>query len=206
MNDYLIPPALQSVTGEEKVDFSVLAQRVQLLKKTVFNITFGLVIFFIVATIFRIFLGPVLDGGELHYSENGIQRTATADNMGRLIIPGIVLAVFMIVAVVTVSKSVYQLFQNGGYFVGTEKRLINYRKGYIKIYDWEQFTGSMDVNISTGDIMMVLRSGKVVSRKNGDDQFVNDLLYISGVDNVLDLERKCRIRIQENDPEAVVQA
>jgi len=39
-----------------------------------------------------------------------------------------------------------------------------------------------------------------VNKKNSSAQFVPDIVYISGVPNVLEIEKICRKRIKENDP------
>jgi hypothetical protein len=58
--------------------------------------------------------------------------------------------------------------------------------------------------MTLGDIEFQLRTGKMESRKNSPDKFVPDIINISGVDNVLEIEKYCRIRIKENDPTSVV--
>lgn len=96
----------------------------------------------------------------------------------------------------------YSIFAEGGYFVGTPTRLVSYRNGKFKSYDWEQFTGTIEVNgnIQNGNITFTMRTGEMVSRKNGPDQYVPDTTYIAGVENVFEVERLCRQRIRENDP------
>jgi hypothetical protein len=36
--------------------------------------------------------------------------------------------------------------KKGGYFVGTQVRLIHYQKGIIRSIDWEQFSGDIEVS------------------------------------------------------------
>ena len=38
------------------------------------------------------------------------------------------------------------------------------------------------------------------SRNKGADRFVPDIIYISGIKNVFEIEKKIRKRIKENDP------
>jgi hypothetical protein len=40
----------------------------------------------------------------------------------------------------------------------------------------------------------------MVSRKNGPDRYVPDVIYISDVPYVFEIEKICRKRIKENDP------
>ena len=96
------------------------------------------------------------------------------------------------------------MFRKGGYFVGTPLRLIHYRKGSIKSMDWEQFTGNMEISAKTrtqtGSISLQMRTGRMVSRKNGPDRYVPDVIYLSEVPYAQEIERICRRRIKENDP------
>jgi hypothetical protein len=99
------------------------------------------------------------------------------------------------------------LFRKGGYFVGTQTRLISLQKGKYRSVDWEQFSGDIEVtgNDQKGNIKLGLRTGKMVSSKNGPERYVPDELYISGIPNVFEIEQVCRKRIKENDPTPSVQ-
>jgi len=94
------------------------------------------------------------------------------------------------------------LFKKGGYFVGTPTRLVHFSNGTIRSIDWEQFSGDIEVggNEEKGNISLGLRTGKMVSQKNGPDRYVPDTIYISGIPEAFRIEQLCRIRIKENDP------
>jgi hypothetical protein len=62
----------------------------------------------------------------------------------------------------------------------------------------------MEINKSKGNIALTLRSGKIIRRKDGPDEYVGDVVYLSGVDHVLEIEKICRTRIKENDPTPAV--
>jgi hypothetical protein len=40
----------------------------------------------------------------------------------------------------------------------------------------------------------------MVSRKNGPDEYVPDVIYMLEIPNVFEVEQICRRRIKENDP------
>lgn len=42
------------------------------------------------------------------------------------------------------------------------------------------------------------------NKSKGTDKFVPNIVYFSGVKNVFDIEKKCRIRIKENNPIAAI--
>jgi hypothetical protein len=100
------------------------------------------------------------------------------------------------------SGGIYLMFKKGGYFVGTPTRFISFQKGKYRSVDWEQFSGDIQVtgDDQKGHITLGMRTGKMVSSKNGPDRYVPDELYISGIPDVFEIEQICRKRIKENDP------
>lgn len=58
--------------------------------------------------------------------------------------------------------------------------------------------------MTQGDIEFQLRKGKIENRKNGSDKFVSNIICISGINDVFEIEKSCRIRIKENDPTSVI--
>ena len=195
-----LPPDLKSVIGTEKIDFSILAKRKQPLKKSLGLIGFGIIWSAFISIFVIAFLGPLFKGEEVHFKVNDEPTTASWDNFEPMLVPSLIIGLFVVVGIAILSGGIYSLFQKGGYFVGTEHRLIHYLKGNIATYDWEQFSGNMEMNSKKEDLSMELRTGEMVSRKNKPDEYVPDILYISGVPNILEIERICRNRIKENDP------
>lgn len=204
--DYSIslPPDLQSVIGTEKVDFSVIAKRNQPLAKSLSIIAFGTVWTSFTSIFVIAFLGPLFKGNEAHFKVNGVPTTGSWDNFQPMLVPTLIIGTFVLVGIGMLSWGFYSIFQKGGYFIGTPNRFIRYHKGNINSYDWEQFSGNMEINNKKGDISMQLRTGKMVSRKNSSDEFVPDIIYISGVADILEIEKICRKRIKENDPTPAV--
>ncbi|MDR2861531.1 MAG: hypothetical protein LBV07_03160 [Syntrophobacterales bacterium] len=195
-----LPPELQSVIGAEKIDFSVLAKRNKPANQSIYIIFFGLV-WTAFTSIFVIgFFGPLFKRGEVHFKVNGVPTTGSWENLEPMIFPALLIGVFVLVGIGILSWGLYSFFQKGGYFVGTASRLLSYHKGKIYSFDWEQFTGNMEINKKKGDISLQLRYGKMVSRKNSPDKFVPDIVYISGTPDILEIEKICRKRIKENDP------
>ena len=195
-----LPTELESVIGKEKIEFSVFAKRYQPVGSSLGIIFFG-AFWTAFTSIFVIaFFGPLFKGGETHFETNGVPTTASWENFGPMLVPSLIIGLFVLVGIGVLLWGFYSLFKKGGYFVGTATRLLHYRKGNISTYDWEQFTGNMKMNNKKGNISLELRSGKMVSRKNRSDEFVPEVINISGVPNVLEIEKICRKRIKENDP------
>lgn len=105
-----------------------------------------------------------------------------------------------------VAVGIYMMRKKGGYFVGTQTRLIHYRKGTIRSIDWEQFSGDIEVsgNDEKGNISLQMRSGKMVSRNKGSSKYVPNVVYMTRIPNPFEVERICRKRIKENDPTPAV--
>lgn len=199
-----LPTDLKSVIGTEKIDFSILAKRKEPLNKSLGIIAFGIIWSAFISIFVIAFLGPLFKGEEVHFKVNDEPTTASWDNFEPMLVPSLIIGLFVVVGIAILISGFYSLFQKGGYFVGTTNRLIHYRKGTITTYDWEQFSGNMEINSKKEDLSMELRTGKMVSRKNESDKYVPNVLYISSVANILEIEKICRNRIKENDPTPAV--
>lgn len=195
-----LPSDLKSVIGTEKIDFSILAKRKEPLNKSLGIIAFGIIWSAFISIFVIAFLGPLFKGEEVHFKVNDEPTTGSWENFEPMLLPTLLIGLFVVVGIVILISGFYSFFQKGGLFVGTENRLIHYRKVTIKAYDWEQFSGNMEINSKKEDLSMELRTGKMVRKKDKSNEYVPDILYISGVTNVLEIEKICRNRIKENDP------
>jgi hypothetical protein len=195
-----LPADLKSIIGTAEIDFSILSKRNQPLGKSYGIIGFGTIWTAFVSIFVIAFLGPLFKGEEVHFKVNDEPTTGSWENFEPMLVPSLLIGLFVIVGIALLIGGFYSLFQKGGYFVGTPNRLIHYRNGTIKTYDWEQFSGNIEVNSKKEDISLELRTGKMVSRDDKPDKYVPTILYISGVPNVLEIEKICSKRIKENDP------
>jgi hypothetical protein len=199
-NSRFLPIELESVIGNEKNEFSVFAKRYQPVGKSLGALFFG-VFWLAITSIFVVaFFGPLFKGEEVHFGTNGTPTTGSLENFEPLMVPALIIGVFVLIGIGMLIAGIYSLTRKGGYFVGTPTRLIHFRNGNISQYDWEQFTGNIQMNIKKGDISLELRSGRVVKSKNSSGRFVHDTVYISGAPDILEIEKVCRKRVKENDP------
>ena len=199
-NIRFLPPELESAVGTEKIDFSVLSKRNKPIGQSIGMILFG-TFWSAFTSIFVIaFFGPLLKGGEVHFEVNDVPTVGSLENFQPMLVPSLVIGLFVLIGIGIMFWGFYSLFQKGGCFVGTASRLLRYNKGIIYSFDWEQFSGNMVINNKKGNISLQLRTGKMVNSKNSSDKYVPDIVYISGVTNVLMIEKICRKRIKENDP------
>lgn len=202
LDNITLPPELESLTGSEIKDFAVKAKHAAPPKATLAIIIFGAVWLAFSSIFLFVFLGPLFQGKEVHFLTNDVPTVASPDNLRPILLPAVVIGIFIIIGLGMLGGGIYMMFKKGGYFVGTQTRLISFQKGKYRTVDWEQFSGDIEVTgkEQKGNIKLGLRTGKMVSSKDGPDRYVPDELYISGIPNVFEIERICRKRIKENDP------
>lgn len=206
MNLTVLPADLKKQIENEKTDFSIKAQRKQPLSKSLGGLLIGILMCAFMSLFIYAFFGPLFKNEETHFESNGVPVTASLDDLGELIVPGGIICLLTLAGIYVIINSIYSLFQKGGYFVGTETRLIQFQNGKTTSTDWEQFTGNVKIKARNnfGNLEYELRTGKMESRKDKPDKFVPDIIYVSGIENVYEIEKKCRVRIKENDPTPAV--
>lgn len=197
-----LPDDLKVIIDAEEIDFAVKAKRNQPVSTAVGILIFGTIWTAFISIFVVGFFGPLFIGEEVHFTSNDVPVSASIDDMAPLLFPGLFIGVFVVIGLSMLIWGIRILLQKGGYFVGTETRLIQYRNRTVKSTDWEQFSGNIEMKNKNGDgdLSMELRTGSMKSRKNSSDRFVLDKIYISGIRNVFEIEKKCRTRIKENDP------
>lgn len=199
---FYLPDDLNTVIGSEKKEFAVKASRAQPGKVSLGLILFGTLWLAFTSIFVVAFLGPLFVGQEVEFTTNGVPTVAGPGNLGPALLPAIIIGIFVLVGIVMLGSGIYSLFKKGGYFVGTPTRLIQYHNGTVHSIDWEQFSGDIEVqgNAEKGNLTLQMRTGRMVSSKNGPDRYVPDTVYISGIPGVFGVEQLCRKRIKENDP------
>lgn len=195
-----LPKDLLSVIGNETIDFSVYAKRKQPKVLSYGIIGFSL-IWLVIPTIGSYaFFKPLFKGEDVRFKVNDVPTTANWENLEPMVFPSLILILFLAIGVGFLLWGIITLFKKGGYYVGTENRIINYLNGTIKYFDWEQFTGNIELNFKKKNISLEMRRGKMRKRNNGPDEFIPEILHLSGIENIIEVERICRERIKENDP------
>lgn len=179
-----MPPELFRMLGNEAVDFSLQSRRRLPVGKGLAFLLFGMF-----WTAFSIAISSAFVGDFM-----------TSEPAGPDLFPVLLLGLFVLTGLVCIIGAVYMMLSPGSFFVATPSRLMSYRNGAIKVYDWEQFSGNLEMNTRRGDLILQLRTGKIMKRKSGHTEFMPDEVYISGVEQVEELERICRQRIKEHDP------
>jgi len=200
--NFELPQVLYNSLGSETRDFVVKAKRTSPVKVSLALIVFG-TFWLAFTSIFVIaFLGPLFVGKEVHFTSNDVPVVAGPGNLGPVVVPALIIGLFVVVGIGILGFGIYTLVGKGGYFIGTPTRMVCYQKGTIRSIDWEQFSGDVEVSgtAEKGNLALGMRTGRMVSQKNSSDRYVPDMIYISGIPDVFEIEKKCRDRIKENDP------
>ena len=197
-----LPYELSTMLGSEQKEFAVKAGRAQTRKKSLALIIFGTFWTAFSSIFVGVFLGPLFAGKEVHFEANGVPTVAGPENLEPILVPALIIGVFVIIGLGLMAGGIYSMFKKGGYFVGTPLRLVHYYKGTIRSIDWEQFSGDIELRTKgqTGSISLQMRTGHMVSRKNGPDRYVPDVIDMAQIPYVFEIEKICRRRIKENDP------
>ncbi len=187
-----IPTPLKKIIGSEPTDFIFRTKRNYPLKKGLGQLIFAVIWNTITGIIAFSFI-PSLRELTIEDFKGSFFDILFA------FVPVIVVSIFVFVGVALFLNSLVKIFQKGAYFAITETRFIKYRNGKITVTEWGLFTGNITINVNgnSGDIEFQLNSGKNYHRENSPDEFVPDVINVVGVDNVYEIEKQCRLRIEQ---------
>lgn len=127
--------------GGEKPDFMVHAAHPAPFKSSLGLLAFAVIWLGFSSIFFFAFLGPVFMGQEVHFKTNGVPTVAGPENLGPLMMPGIIIGIFMLIGIGMLGWALYMMFGQGSWFAETAARLIEYKPNKLKSCDWEQFNG-----------------------------------------------------------------
>ncbi len=197
-----IPSEINTILAGESADFVVKARRGVPFVGSLMSLGFSVFWLLFSSLFVLVFFGPLFMNGEVAFTSNDVPVVASWDNLGPLLMPAGIIGIFVIVGIILVISSIFSFFIKGAWYIGTAKRLIIYKKGFTRSIDWEEFTGSISVRTKgdRGSINLVLRTGRMVSRDKGPDQYVPEKLDLIDIPNAQTVEQSLRKRIKENDP------
>jgi len=189
-----LPRDLKETVKDEEVDFVTQAKKDKPFVKKAAVLVFALIWNFFLSGL----LAPVFIG---LFRGSFKSKISFKDDIEIAII---VTAIFFALITIGLGSIIYFFiitYQKGGLFIATNKRLIKYRNKNIISKDWNQFTGSTQISKRKYDhLALELKTGKFVRQNNSSfSQFKPDIIHMVGIDNVSDIEGKCRNRIYQNE-------
>ncbi|GIM51351.1 hypothetical protein CAPN004_03810 [Capnocytophaga cynodegmi] len=186
-----IPQTLNYVINGENVEFFSFSRRSATWNNVILSFVMGLI--FSVVGVFVLNVEMNLFAflrGEYGEGTNIIALLSE----GRLTVL-VIGSLFSLVGTWVFVSAFFMIFSKGGYFVGTPKRLIHYKKGDVKIYMWELFTDEIKVDIHKSYIRFTLKIGKY-ERQDKTEVFVPYKVEVISAENVSKIERVARERIR----------
>jgi len=204
MNEQItLPEELNISLGSESRDFAVRGRRAKPIGSSLSQITFGIIWLGFISFFLSFFFDSFSEGGFKQLISN-LNNANEGDSKQSGIFVVMFFSLFVLIGFYMLLGGVFSLMKRGGYFVGTTTRLVRFNRGKMMSADWEQFNGNIEVrgNNNRGTITLEMRTGHMSGGKS--NRYVPDIVYISGVPGVYEIEQICRRRIKENDPTPVV--
>jgi hypothetical protein len=115
---------------------------------------------------------------------------------------GLLYLAFLLPGIWNLKKTVVPLLKSGGIFVGTPQRILNCRKGEIISYSWSEFILKTKVtgNAVKGNLTLTRTTGYYMSagqRAGGPKFYIPYIVFMSGIQDVFEIEKICKRRIEE---------
>ncbi len=202
-----MPPEInQFLDSGERVEFAVYSKRVTPLSYTLAGLFFTFIWLSITGTVGFGFLSPWFLNESANFTKNGAPVTVGPGNWSGLLLPALIVGVFAVIGVSALCLIVYSFFSKGGWFVGTSKRLMQYRKGKVTSTNWDQFTGNFEMKGSPekGNLMLELKTGITTTQNsqtfNGvsRQKYTPNRIMIIGIPNVFEIGKMCKARMEES--------
>lgn len=198
-----LPEELNIFLGSESREFAVYGRRAGPVRSSVSQLIFGIVWLGFIIIFLSFFFDSFSQGGIKQIISN-MKNADEGNSQESGIFVVILFSVFILVGLYMILAGVFSLLKTGGYFVGTPTRLVRFNRGKMMWDSWDQFNGNIEVrgNNKRGTIILESRTGyKSAGMSN---RYVPNIVYISGVPDVYEIEQICRKRIKEHDPTPVV--
>lgn len=190
-----LPKVLTSLIASESCDFAVKAGAKRPFVKCAGEIAFGLL--FTSATLIFVFIFL------LSRNPAEAEGTSILESAKGLIV---LFGVFLTIGITIMVYGVIRAFSRGGYFVGTPKRLISYRKeNKYSSFEWNRFAGDIQVkgNARKATIRLFMRPENL-ARGESEEAYLPGIIYITSIRDAHEIEKLIRRRIKENDPTPAV--
>jgi hypothetical protein len=200
--DILLPEELVIAIGSETKDFVVKGTRFRPVSGSLSNLILGSIWVGVFIWIGFALFGPFDASGETAPEKTTLKLFNDDGTINQELGIYVLYALFLIPGIWHLTKTVIPLLKPGGIFVGTPKKLLNYRNGELISYDWDMFIMKTKVrgNAAKGDLTLTRTTGYQTKRNRaGISYYIPYIVYMSGIPDVLEIEKICKQRIKESD-------
>ncbi len=193
-------PEIQSILGNEAVDFVVTANRAHSVKRSYLLIVSGFLWFLFMAMFGIAMLLPIVKGENVYFSNEQGSQVANLTHLTPIIIPAICVGILFFIGVGVFCYGLLIYFQKGGMFIGTPTRLITFRNNTIGITMWENFSGDIEIegDNQKGNLFLGMRSGLLLRARRGAESYVPNVISMYAISGAFDVMDICNKRIKEN--------
>lgn len=193
-------PEIQSILGNEAVDFVVTANRAHSVKRSYLLIISGFLWFLFMAMFGIAMLLPIVKGENVYFSNEQAAQVANLTHLTPIIIPAICVGLLFFIGVGVFCYGLLIYFQKGGMFIGTPTRLITFRNNTIGITMWENFSGDIEIegDNQKGNLFLGMRSGLLLRARRGAESYVPNVISMYAISGAFDVMDICNKRIKEN--------
>jgi hypothetical protein len=198
----LLPEELLIAIGSETKDFVVKGTRLRPVSGSLSNLILGSIWVGVFIWIGFALFGPFDTPADSSAEKTALKLFSDDGTFNLELVIYILYAIFLIWGIWHLTKTVIPLLKPGGIFVGTPKKLFNYRNGQLITYDWELFTLKTKVrgNGIKGSLTLTRTTGYQTRRNQaGMSYYIPYIVYMSGIPDVFEIEKICKKRIKESD-------
>ncbi len=199
----LIPPKiLLDSIGSETQDFAIKAKKAYPSSFGLFLLGFSALWSTITGIFAFTFLVPLFQGEVAEITFNNQLVSGSLDNLQPILLPILHNILFLLIGLVIIIAGFYFLFKEGGYFVGTPHRLYILNGSKLQSIEWELFSGKNTVTGSSqfGNVILELHTDPENKKRRKPNIIAPDKIFLQGIPNPYQIEKLCRQRIQQNDP------
>ncbi|MBK9391216.1 MAG: hypothetical protein IPN68_13855 [Bacteroidetes bacterium] len=200
--DIQLPEELLIAVGSETKDFVVKGTRLRPVSGSLQNLILGSIWVGAFIWIGFALFGPFGTSGDPSSESTSLKLYNEDGTLNQDLGIYLLYALFLFPGIWQLTKTIIPLLKPGGIFIGTPKKLLNYRNGEIIIYDWDMFTMKTKVrgNAAKGSLTLIRTTGyQTKTNRAGNSYYIPYIVYMSGIPDVLEIEKICKQRIKESD-------
>jgi len=200
-----VPEIMKEALGSEKIEFFVKAKKDQPLRNIFSVFQFSFLWILVISLIFYGFVWELFDGGCTSLMVDDVYTEVCPDDLSPLKGFFIFYGVFLSPGIIVGLLGIFGLFKSGGYYIGTESKLIRYSWNEVKSFPWEEFTDEIKVfgKNEDGNIIFKLKTGVYITR-NHRKVLSNTMINIGSILYAYEIRDYCRNRILETKEQEVL--
>lgn len=188
-----IPSKLQSQLGDESIYFFVKAAKEKSTKDSWSVIRWGLLWIAVIGGIFTAMVYELLLGKPTGLNIGDTRITVTPDDLSPLYGFFTFGAFFVLPIFIVIVLGIYGFFRKGGYFLGTQNRLIHLNSwNECSVYSWSKFQNKIDIYSSNniGNIIFSLKE-KIITKKSGKKVKETKSIGMAEINHAREIEAFC---------------